>query len=267
VDNPADEIGRLASAFNDTLERLESSFGQMRRFTSDVSHELRTPLTTMKSVGEVGLREWRDPNAYRGVISSMLEEVDRLAGVLDRLLLLSRVAPGARSATREPVDLRDLAEEVAAQFAVLAEEKQQSLTIEPRGRAQTVGDRLLLRQAVVNLLDNAIKYTPAGGEIQLRVSETPAATILEIEDSGPGVPEWARHRIFDRFDGAEVSEWPVLTGTGLGLSISKWAVEANGGTLELDSSAGFGSTFRITLPSTRADHTRGATSSAARLRA
>jgi signal transduction histidine kinase len=168
---------------------------------------------------------------------------------------------------REPIDLRDLAEEVATQLAVLAEEKQQSLTIEPHGRAQTIGDRLMLRQAVINLLDNAIKYTPAGGEIQLRVSETPTATILEVQDSGPGVPEWARQRIFDRYYRADAAGWPDLTGSGLGLSISKWAVEANGGTLELESSSGSGSTFRITLPSTRADQTRAAATSPARLKA
>jgi len=253
VDNANDEIGRLATVFNDTLERLESSFSRMRQFTSDVSHELRTPLTAMKSVGEVGLRERRDPESYRAVISSMLEEIDRLAGVIDTLLLLSRVAPGTRTVTREPIDLRDLAEEVATQLGVLAEEKQQTLTIEPHGRAQTTGDRLMLRQAVINLLDNAIKYTPVGGDICLRVRETATATVLEVQDNGPGVPEWARHRIFDRFYRADASGWPALTGSGLGLSISRWAVEANGGTLELDSSYGSGSIFRITLPSTRGE--------------
>ena len=124
VDNPHDEVGGLASVFNSTLGRLEASFDHMRRFTTDVSHELRTPLTATRSVGEVALRERRDMPAYRAVISSMLEEVDRLGGLVDRLLALSRVAIGPSKLSREAIDLRELAQELTAQLGVLAEEKQ-----------------------------------------------------------------------------------------------------------------------------------------------
>src|SRR5678815_3439151 len=133
VDNPNDELGRLASVFNQTLMRLESSFDQMRRFTSDASHELRTPLTAMRSVGEIGLRGKREASDYREIIGSMLEEVDRLSLLVDRLLTLSRADSGESMLARDRVDLCALAAEVTTQLEVLAEEKEQSLTVEANG--------------------------------------------------------------------------------------------------------------------------------------
>jgi heavy metal sensor kinase len=248
VDNPNDELGGLASVFNGTLGRLESSFDHMRRFTSDVSHELRTPLTAMRSVGEVALRERRDMPGYRAVIGSMLEEVDRLAGLVDRLLALSRVAIGRSKLSREGIDLRELAEEVAAQLGVLAEEKQQTLTLDAAGGARALGDRIALRQSLMNLIDNAIKYTPPAGRISIRVWEAATAALLEVNDTGPGIDADARPRIFDRFyrGGSTVARGET-DGFGLGLSIAKWGVEASGGTLRLEPTLGRGTTFRITL--------------------
>ena len=246
VDNPDDEMGRLASVFNETLARLEESFEQMRRFTADVSHELRTPLTSIRSVGEVGLRGHRDEAAYRSIIGSMLEEADRLAGFVDRLLTLSRAETHQATLSRDVVDLRRLAEDVAGDLAVLAEEKRQSIVVEGVAHAEAVADRLVLRQAIINLVDNAIKFTPAGGRIQIRTMETPSEVMLEVADSGPGVPAEARAHIFDRF--YRVDDGGLTRGTGLGLSIAKGAVESNGGRLTLESSAADGCTFRITLP-------------------
>jgi len=247
IDNPNDEFGRLASVFNQTLSRLESSFEQMRQFTADVSHELRTPLTAIRSVGEVGLRERRDDRTYRAIIGSMLEEVDRLASLVDRVLALSRAETGQARLSVEAIDLRKLAEEVSAHLGVLAEEKQQSLTIEHAGTPHGLGDRVVLRQALINLVDNAIKYTPAGGTIAIRVLESPGRASLEVSDTGPGIPPELSTRIFDRFyrAGQPHSE---IGGAGLGLSIAKWAVEVNGGQLSLEKTNGSGSTFRITLP-------------------
>jgi heavy metal sensor kinase len=246
VHNPDDEMGRLATVFNETLGRLERSFDQMRRFTSDVSHELRTPLTAIRSVGEVGLRGHRDEAAYRGVIGSMLEEVDRLSSLVDRLLTLSRAETGQAALSREVVALQELADNVAAHLGVLAEEKRQSIVVERKGAPSAMADRLVLRQALINLVDNAIKYTPAGGEVRIRIDETPKTAIFEVVDSGPGIPEEARARIFERFYRAgDGSDGP---GAGLGLSIAKGAVEANGGRLTLEHSGPTGSTFRITMP-------------------
>lgn len=246
VDNPDDEMGRLAVVFNETLARLAASFEQMRRFTADVSHQLRTPLTAIRSVGEVGLRGHRDEAAYRSIIGSMLEEADRLATLVDRLLTLSRAESGQAGLARDRVDLRGLADEVAADLAVLAEEKRQTISVEGTVRPEVLADRSVLRQALLNLVDNAIKFTPSGGRIQLRVLETPGDAIVEVSDSGPGVPPEARDRIFERF--YRVGDGNGSPGAGLGLSIARGAVEANRGHLTLESPAGPGSTFRITIP-------------------
>jgi signal transduction histidine kinase len=221
----------------------------MRRFTADVSHELRTPLTAIRSVGEVGLRERRDEAAYRGIIGSMLEEVDRLATLVDRLLSWSRAETGQAKLTREPLDLQALALEVTGHLFVLAEEKSQTLVVEPVTTGTppyALADPMVLRQSLINLVDNAIKYTPAGGRIAVRVYETPASAVIDVTDSGPGVPENLRAKIFDRYNrAATLSD---IVGTGLGLSISKSAIDLNGGRLTLESTGSSGSTFRIALP-------------------
>ena len=248
VHNPEDEMGRLAAVFNETLARLEQSFDQMRQFTADVSHELRTPLTAIRSVGEVGLRGERDEAAYRGIIGSMLEEADRLASLVDRLLTLSRAEMRPSRLVLEPVDLVALAEDVASHLGVLAEEKGQTIAIEARGRPAARGDRVAVRQALINLVDNAIKFTPPGDRIRIVVFAAGAHAVIDVVDCGPGIPAEARPRIFDRFyrvDGVEDG------GTGLGLSIARGAIESSGGHLTLEQSSGEGSTFRITLPSAR----------------
>ena len=246
VKHPDDEIGRLASVFNETLARLEASFAQMRQFTADVSHELRTPLTSIRSVGEVGLRGQRDEHAYRGIIESMLEEVDRLAGLVDRLLTLSRAETGQAALSREIVHLQALAEEVAQHLGVLAEEKQQQITVERRAAPDALADKQVLRHALINLVDNAIKFSPPGGSVRIRISETASSAIFDVIDTGPGVPSGAHAHIFDRFYRAD--EGDGVRGAGLGLSIAKGAVEANGGRLTLEASGPSGSTFRITMP-------------------
>jgi len=251
VNNPNDELGRLATVFNDTLGRLEASFEQMRRFTADVSHELRTPLTAIRSVGEVGLRDHRNEAAYRGIIGSMLEEVDRLASLVDRLLRWSRAETGQAKLAQEVIDLHELAEDVVGHLGVLAEEKQQTLSLEQIGVPRGVGDRLVVRQSLINLVDNAIKYSPVGGQIRLRATEGLDAVMIDVIDSGPGVPPELQTRIFDRYNREGRTPLGDIAGAGLGLSISKWAVEMNGGHLTLEPSAGpggSGSTFRITLP-------------------
>jgi signal transduction histidine kinase len=247
VDNPDDELGRLASVFNETLGRLEWSFDQMRRFTADVSHEVRTPLTAMRSVGEVGLRVRRDEGAYRGIIGSMLEEADRLTSLVDRLLALSRAETGQATLSVEIINVSELVDNVVAHLGVLAEEKLQSLTIERLGLPLVLGDRFMLRQALINIVDNAIKFTPVGGEIRIRMLDSPAGAMLDICDTGPGVAAELRPRIFDRHQSGRLGSGK-RSGTGLGLSIATRAVEANGGKLTLESVNGPGSTFRITLP-------------------
>ena len=247
VSNPDNEMGRLATVFNATLARLEESFEQMRSFTADVSHELRTPLTAIRSVGEVGLRGRRDEAGYRAIIGSMLEEVDRLAGLVDRLLTLSRAETGVATRSIEAVALRDLADTVVADLAVLAEEKSQQLVVEAHGSPRGLGDRLMLRQALINLVDNAIKFAPADTAIVIRIVESASQAVVDVVDRGPGIPAAEREHIFGRFFRASSAPADVA-GTGLGLSIAKSAVETSGGTLTLERSDQQGSTFRITLP-------------------
>ena len=255
VDNPDDELGRLAAVFNETLGRLQTSFDQMRQFTSDVSHELRTPLTAIRSVGEVGLRGHRDVSAYRSVIGSMLEEADRLASLVDRLLTLSRAETGQAHLSRQAIDLRELAENVVSHLSVLAEEKRQTIAIEGR-RVDALADRLILRQALINLVDNAIKYSPAGGRILIRVDGIGEDAVVDVVDSGHGIPDEARRRIFDRF--YRVEDGGATHGAGLGLSLARGAVEANGGRLTLETTGPGGSTFRITIPRASSERHRAA---------
>jgi heavy metal sensor kinase len=250
VDNPDDELGRLATVFNETLTRLESSFAQMRRFSADASHELRTPLTAIRSVGEVGLRGRRDEAAYREIIGSMLEEVDRLALLVDRLLMLSRADTGQATLNVDSVDIAQLAEEVAEQLGVLAEEREQTISARFEVVPRWIGDRVVLRQALLNLLDNAIKYTPVGGKIEIAVAQAPEGTIIDVTDTGPGIPSELQSRIFDRFYRVDKARSRENGGTGLGLAIAKWAVEVNGGRLTLEPTNGAGSRFRITLSQT-----------------
>lgn len=250
VENPHDELGKLASVFNAMLGRLEAAFNQLRRFTADASHELRTPLTSIRSVGEVALQHQRSPAEYRDVIGSMLEEVDRLTRLVESLLVLSRADAGHIKLERADVSLLALAQEAIALVEVLAEERRQHIGVEGDAKSVVSADRLILRQAIVNLVDNAIKYSPAEGRILVRVfsSDNGHAT-LEVIDQGPGVPAEHRLHIFDRFyrtDSARAREWG---GAGLGLSIARWAVEVHGGEIGVHSEESCGSTFWIRLPS------------------
>lgn len=259
VQNPDDELGQLGTAFNATLARLENSFEQLRRFTADASHELRTPLTAIRSVGEVALTKPGDAKYYRDIIGSMLEETNRLTKLVDSLLIMSRADAGCVPLHFAPVSLLELATESANLLEVLAEEKRQSIHIEGDAAIQVDADRTILRQALVNLIDNAVKFSPERGAIQIRVYENMTNAIMEIQDSGPGIPAEHRTRIFERFYRVDKARARQEGGTGLGLSIVQWAITALRGTVEVDCEHGPGSTFRIRLPrhtSAKADEAR-----------
>ncbi len=247
IDDPRDEIGRLVNAFNALLDRLEESFQKARQFTSDVSHELRTPLTVMRSVGEVGLRGDRDATDYRTIVGSMLEEVNRLTDLVDRLLTLSRSDIGSLKLKAETVELGELADGIVSDLKVLAEEKNQTLSVERVDSALCVADVVVLRQALINIVDNAIKYSPSASQIRIRTFTVGGHSSLEVRDMGPGIPPDLQQRIFDRFYryGPDASG---NIGVGLGLAIAKSSIEANGGELVCESVAGEGSCFRVQLP-------------------
>jgi heavy metal sensor kinase len=247
VDNPHDEFGRLASVFNDTLARLQEAFEQLRRFTADASHELRTPLTAVRSVGEVALQRSLTAQGYRDVIGSMLEEVDRLTRLVENLLTLTRAESGRIPLTYEVVDLGELTASVVENLRVLAEDKEQALEVDTVA-ANVHCDPAILRQGLINLLHNAIKFTASNGAIRVVVStRSSGEVVIAVKDTGPGISAVHRERIFERFYRVDSGRSSETGGVGLGLAIARWAVEANGGRIEVDSEEGTGSVFRIVL--------------------
>jgi heavy metal sensor kinase len=242
-----DELGHLARVFNRTLGRLEQSFEQLRRFTSDASHELRTPLTLIRSVGEVGLQQSGSVEDYREIVGSMLEEASRLTRLLDSLLTISRADAGQIALQWTTIQVLDLVRETAALFEVLTEEKSLQLVLEGDALASVEADRVLLRQALVNILHNAIKYSPPGGVISIRVIDMIWDCIIEISDEGPGIPTEHHTRVFDRFYRVDEGRSRESGGAGLGLAIAKWTVEAHGGDLSLQTAESGGCTFRMLL--------------------
>lgn len=248
VISPDDELGHLATVFNSMLSRIEQSFEQLRQFTADASHELRTPLAAIRSVGEVRLQDGASPEEYRDAIGSMLEEVNRLTGIVEKLLTLSRADAGQIQMQVSVFPLKALVREAASLLEVLIEEKR--LTFELAGD-ESIGveaDRLYVRQAVVNVLHNAVKFTPAGGKMCARIAcNGQSQAELSISDTGPGIAYEHAEKIFDRFYRVDESRTGRETGGGLGLAIAKWAVEANNGEIGVKSES-VGSTFWIRLP-------------------
>jgi len=248
IQNPGDELGHLGLAFNETLARLEKSFEQLRRFTADASHELRTPLTAIRSVGEVALQNPGDTAYYRDIIGSMLEESNRLTRLVESLLTISRADAGQIQLQRTIVNVLDLAKESATLLEVLAEEKNQTITVQGDASLTISADRLILRQALINLIDNAVKYSPAGGRIGVRVKAAGDEAQVEIQDSGPGIPAEHAEKVFQRFFRIDKARTRSEGGAGLGLSIVEWAVSVHGGRVEFDSPPGSGCTFRLHFP-------------------
>jgi heavy metal sensor kinase len=248
IANANDEVGRLATAFNDTLGRLEGAFDRLRRFAADASHELRTPLTAIRAVGEVALQDQDTPTACRPVVASMLEEADRLARLVDDLLVLSRADAGQAVRKHEDVDLDALLRDVASHIGVLAEEKQLTLAVHSTDAAHVRADAAELRRAMLNLLDNAIRYSPPGGTVRLDLEVDEALVRVGVTDQGPGIAPEHHERIFERFYRVDQARARASGGTGLGLAIARAGVEAHGGRIELRSAVGHGSTFSIVLP-------------------
>jgi heavy metal sensor kinase len=252
IENPGDELGRLATVFNEMLQRLEAAFDQLQRFTADASHELRTPLTAIRSVGEVGLREQRDADAYRDIIGSMLEEADRLTGLVDGLLYLSRADSGRMLVQPVDIDARLTVDEVVAHLSVLADDRGQRIIVAGESSVMVHADAVLLRPAIINVVDNAIKYSRHGSEIRIAVGTEADEVVIEVRDHGPGIAREHHARIFERFYRVDPARSRDQGGTGLGLAIARWAVEASGGSIELESDLGLGSVFRIRLGRARA---------------
>lgn len=249
VHGTGDELDHLAEVFNQTLARLDDSFRQLRQFTSDASHELRTPLAAVRSIGEVGLHRDGTREEYRELVGSMLEEVNRLTRLIDELLLISRGDSGAIRLNYAQVDVFELVRDTVTLLAPLAEEKQQLLVLTGAPIAMVQADPIFLRQALVNIIHNAIKYSPPRTTTSLCVEKEDARSVaISVRDSGPGIGPEHASRIFDRFYRVDQGRSRDAGGFGLGLAIAQWAVHAHRGSIGLSSVPGEGSTFRIILP-------------------
>jgi two-component system, OmpR family, sensor kinase len=247
-----DEIGRLAATFNEMISKLEQAFERERRFTADASHELKTPLAVLRGDIEVALRRERSPEEYKRVLQSNLEEIARLTKLTDDLLTLARSDAGEQVLELEPVRLDRLAAEAAAYIRPLAESSGVSLSFDAmRSPVFVEGDEKRLKQLFVNLLDNAIKYTPPGGSARLALTVENSSALIEVSDNGRGIPASALPQVFERFYRQSDLKDSRVTGFGLGLAISKWIVDAHGGTIEVESAEGKGSRFSISLPVAR----------------
>ena len=243
-----DELDWLAKTLNDMLGRLDDSFRQTRQFSADAAHELQTPLTILKGEIEVALRSPRSPEEYRGVLQSNLEEIDRISSLVAGLLLLARADRGVLRLDLKPVNLLELLEEVGEQMRRLAENQAVSLNYGLTEPASIQGDREHFKRLLLNLIDNAIKYTPAGGRVTLSLRCDGTWAHVEISDTGMGLSPDEQDQIFNRFYRAAEARSQGGGGAGLGLSIAQSIAVAHGGRIEVASTPGQGSTFTVSLP-------------------
>lgn len=242
-----DELDRLADTFNAMLARLQSAFVQMRRFTADAAHELRTPLTALRGGIEVALRSPRSEDEYRRVLRSSLEEVERLVRLAEDLLLLSRFSAGA-GAARARVDLEPLLLDALDVATRLAHDRELALKLGAVTPAVVLGDAGALRRAVLNLVENAVKYTPDGGTIELALTHDGGHASIVVRDTGVGIDPAEAEQIFQPFVRLDAARARETGGTGLGLSIARSIATAHGGALTVESTPGAGSAFTLRLP-------------------
>jgi heavy metal sensor kinase len=243
-----DELDGLAETFNQVFARLEDAVGNMKQFTASISHELRTPLTALQIETEMALMRPELPEEYRRVLASQLEEFQKLNRLINRLLELARAEAGEiQLATRE-FDLSTVLHSLVEQIEPIAASKDVSLQLRCSDRIRLAGDQHWLERAILNLVDNAIKFTPGGGRVRIEAAARNGSAVIEIFDTGIGIPQESLGHIFERFYQVDASRSKQMQGVGLGLAIAKWIVEAHRGTIEVMSETGAGSCFTILLP-------------------
>jgi heavy metal sensor kinase len=248
VSSTGDELERLSVSLNRMIARLDDAFQNSKRFVADASHDLRTPLTILRGELEHFAEDTRLDSEMRDRAGSMLEEIVHLGKIVEQLFTLSRLDAGEAQAEWTSLDLSDLAKTTAEQMSLLAEDKGICITSEISAPVPVKGNRVRLKQVVVNLLDNAIKYTPAKGVIQLRVLAVNGHAVLEVADSGIGIPPEALPHIFERFYRVDKARSADSESAGLGLSIVKSICTAHGAEVEAHSALGTGSCFCVRLP-------------------
>jgi heavy metal sensor kinase len=250
VSNARDELGHLAATINDLLTRLESSFREQQRFIADASHELRTPLAVLRGETEVALGKTRTVEEYQQSLSLIQDEAERLSRIVEDLFILARQPISTRKAlNKERVSLNKAVSDCARAAQVLALRKGVRLKLENDPPSIALqGDEELIKRMILNLLDNAVKYTPSGGEISLALARQNGHAEIVVRDTGIGIPETDQARVFDRFFRVDKARARAMGGAGLGLSIAQWIVEVHGGAITVNSAPGHGSTFTVVLP-------------------
>ena len=243
-----DELARLSTTLNKMIERLEHSFRQTTQFTADASHELRTPLTVLRGELEVALRGNEINAKGREVLESTLEETERLSKTVENLMVLSRFDSGELMLETSSFDLSELCQEVVGHLRLLAEDKSIQLTCSTAPRIMLDADRLRVRQILINLIDNSIKYTSAGGRIEVRSSRQHDKAVIEVVDSGQGIPAEALPHLFNRFYRVDKARSRETGGSGLGLAIAKSICDLHGGRITVESAVGHGTTVTVSFP-------------------
>ncbi len=249
VTNPRDELGQLATTINALLARLDATFTEQQRFIADASHELRTPLAVLRGETEVALEQNRGAEDYRESLALIKDEAERLTRIVENLFILARQPVDQHSIMKEPLRLNEVVSECVRSAQVLA--TQRGLRLHLDGATSEVnftGDDEMLKRMLLNLLDNAVKYTAPGGDVGVALSTQNGSARIVVTDSGIGIPASDRPRIFDRFYRVDKARSRALGGAGLGLSIAKWIVEAHGGTIAVQSAPKQGSEFIVQLP-------------------
>lgn len=248
ISNPNDELGRLAITLNSLFDRLENSFKNQQRFIADASHELRTPMAAMRAEIEVAMRRERERDEYKSLIGSNLEEVKRLARMAERLLFLTQSDAGKLPLREEKVHLDELCRRVVEKLGLLAKDRKICLSADQAMPVSIDGDRELLEQVLMILVENALKYTPEDGAITLSCGTFKKKAWLEVTDTGQGIPEQHLPHLFERFYRVDKARSREEGGTGLGLSIAHSIAAAHGGYIKAQSTLGEGTTFRVYIP-------------------
>lgn len=248
VVNTGDELERLSIALNNMVERLDAAFTHIRRFSADASHELRTPLTVLRGELEELAQQSKVLEESRERIGSALEETERLSRIVESLLVISRLDAGEARMEKKRFDFGELTAATIEQMRLLADDKGISLVSDVENGVEVEGDPARLKQIVVNLLDNAIKYTPPDGKVEAKVRRNGRSAILEVKDTGIGIPAEALPHVFKRFYRVDKARSRAVGGTGLGLAIVKSICAAHGGDVTVESQEGRGSLFQVKLP-------------------
>jgi len=243
-----DELDRLAKTLNNMLSRLDKAIRQMRQFSADASHELQTPLTILKGEMEVALLQPRSQEEYQSVLLSGLEEIERINHLVSGLLLLARADGGVLRLDHQDIELNDLVADICNQMSIVAADRSIHFHTGSLSPVTVRGDREHLRRLVLNLVDNALKYTPPGGSVKLTLEAKSPWAILAITDSGIGIAVEEQKKIFTRFHRVSEARSSGGGGAGLGLSIALSIAEAHGGRIEVNSVPNEGSTFSVYLP-------------------